>query len=134
MKKVVLIVTAIALTAGFSPAFAAREGEKGADQSAYEHASDNAVFNRVGDWFATVGKSEEEKAKILEERKTRRAARRAAKRAEKEARKTEPGVVGKAERLRKQEEERSRKIDQEMEQQSRGKAGKRGGLKGGKGK
>lgn len=58
------------------PAFAARAGEKGADAQAIEHASDQAIFHRVGDWFATVGKNPAKKQIILEERRTEREARR----------------------------------------------------------
>jgi len=83
MKKLVLLLIAVSLALTSSmPAFAAK-GSKGASEQAYEHASDKAIFNRVSDWFATVGKSPEEKEKIIAERD----AKRAAKRAEKEARK-----------------------------------------------
>ena len=59
----------------------AKEEQKGANEQAYEHASDNAIFNRVGDWFATVGKSKEEKESILAERKAKRATQKAEKKA-----------------------------------------------------
>lgn len=65
---------------------------KGASEQAYQHASENSVFNRISDWFATVGKSEEEKVKILAERNAKRAQKaleKAAKKAKKEAAKTE---------------------------------------------
>jgi hypothetical protein len=65
-----------------SPAFAAK-GRRGASDTAYEHASERAVFHRVSDWFATVGKSEEEKAEIIEERQIKRAEKQAQKEAEK---------------------------------------------------
>jgi len=48
-------------------------GQKGANQQAYEHASEHSIFNRVGDWFATIGKSQSEKKEILQERKAERA-------------------------------------------------------------
>ena len=71
---------------------AAKDGQKGASQQAYEHASENAIFNRVGDWFATAGKSKEEKEKILAERKAEREDKRAEKRARKEAKKAEKAL------------------------------------------
>ena len=64
--------------------FAAKDA-KGASAQAQEHASENAIFNRVGDWFATIGKSEEEKEKIIAERKVERAAKRAEKEVKKAA-------------------------------------------------
>jgi hypothetical protein len=54
-----------------SVCLAQKEGQKGASEKAYEHASDEAVFNRVGDWFSTIGQSNEEKEKILAERKSK---------------------------------------------------------------
>jgi len=77
MKRFVwgIAVLVLFLVTGYSSA--ADEEKKGASETAYEHASERSVFNRFGDWFATVGKSEEEKAKILEERKARTTANRA---------------------------------------------------------
>ena len=54
---------------------AADGGQSGASASAYQHASDEAVFNRIGDWFATLGKSGFEKDSILVQRRTARVAR-----------------------------------------------------------
>ena len=81
MRKLAVVLVILSLLAGQSAAFA----RKGASEKAYEHASDEAVFNRIGDWFATIGKSDEEKKKIIAERK----AKRAAKRTEKEAMKAQ---------------------------------------------
>ena len=53
--------------------------EKGANVQAMEQADDNAVFNRVGDWFATIGKSKEEKEIIKAERKAQRMKKKAEK-------------------------------------------------------
>ncbi len=90
MKKVTVYVLLVLLFISSSKlCLAAEEGQKGASKQAYEHASDNAIFNRVGDWFATLGKSEEEKEKILAERKAKRVAKRAEKMAKKEAKKAE---------------------------------------------
>jgi len=78
MKKGMIIVLSIMLmvsTTGLG--FAAPNAK------ALEQADENAVFNRVGDWFATVGKSDVEKTKILAERKAQRAVKRAEKLVEK---------------------------------------------------
>jgi Skp family chaperone for outer membrane proteins len=89
MKKLsaLIIVSLFALT---SLAIAAPEGEQGAADEALKCANDQAVFNRIPDWFATVGKSAEEKEKIMAEKKALRTQKRAdkeAKKAEKQARK-----------------------------------------------
>ena len=85
--------TVFFLLAGFvfttTPLFAARGGEKGASDSAYEHASPNAIFNKVSDWFTTIGKSKEEKSAILEERRAEREKKRAEKVLKKEKKKQE---------------------------------------------
>ena len=54
---------------------------------AMERASDESVFDRTGDWFATIGKSPEEREAIVAKRREERRIRKEAKRAEKEARK-----------------------------------------------
>ncbi|MBU4376449.1 MAG: hypothetical protein KKD29_03105 [Candidatus Omnitrophica bacterium] len=79
MRKIAAIVIMMALLAAYSPVLAAEGGEKGASATAYEHASDEAIFHRVGDWFATIGKPEEEKNAMIAERKAKRAAVRARK-------------------------------------------------------
>lgn len=89
MKKIVIFILVIVFSMAVGPAFTAEGGKKGASAQAYEHASDQAVFHRITDWFATVGKSEEEKTAIIAERKAKRAAIRAQKEAEKRTRKTE---------------------------------------------
>lgn len=95
MRRVTVgFLIALFLISGI-PAFAA---EKGASEKAYEHASDQSIFNRVGDWFATIGKSPEEKEKILAERKAKRAAKRAeieAKKAQKKAKEEKEKIKGK---------------------------------------
>jgi len=80
MKKAIAVLLVICLVLSAVPAFAA---PKGASARALERASDQSVFNRTTDWFATRGKNDQEKAAILVERK----AKRAAKRAEKEVKK-----------------------------------------------
>ena len=65
MKKILIITLAVALLISNMPVFAA-QGRKGASDKALERASDEAIFHRIGDWFATRGKSEEEKQKASE--------------------------------------------------------------------
>lgn len=89
MKKAGIIVVVLLLALVSKLVFAAEGGKKGASARAYERASEQAIFHRVSDWFSTIGKSAEEKAKILEERRAERAARKAEKEAEKAQRKIE---------------------------------------------
>ena len=101
MRKFItlLLVLAVALIA--VPAFA---GQKGAAAKAYEKAGDEAVFHRIGDWFATRGKSPEEAKAIKAERRAERAARRAQK---------------EAMRAKKRAERQARKAKREMKKQQR---------------
>ena len=85
--KTISLLLIMCLLVFCAPAFAGKGGEKGTSEQAQEHASDEAIFNRASDWFATVGKSEEEKQEILAERKAKRAAKRAEKEAKKAAKK-----------------------------------------------
>ena len=63
MKRLIAIFLAVMLTVSLvNPAFAANS-TKGPSSRAYEKASDESAINRVGDWFATVGKSDTEKQK-----------------------------------------------------------------------
>ena len=72
MKRLIAIFLAVMLTVSLvNPAFAANS-TKGPSSRAYEKASDESAINRVGDWFATVGKSDTEKQKVLKERKVKR--------------------------------------------------------------
>ncbi|MEA3488770.1 MAG: hypothetical protein U9R44_00305 [Candidatus Omnitrophota bacterium] len=108
MKRILTLLLVFTIVLGTVPAYAAQKGSKGASATAYEHASDEAVFHRVGDWFATRGKSEEEKQAILAERKAKRAAKRAQKEAarqkkiaEKEARKAQKAMNKKMKGMKK---------------------------------
>ena len=84
MKKVIAIVLAIMFVAGTMNAYAAPQGVKSASTMGMEKASDEAVFNRVGDWFATRGKSDVEKKQILAQRKAKRATEKTQKEAAKQ--------------------------------------------------
>jgi hypothetical protein len=90
MKKTMILVLAAMLVLFAVPSFA--QGEKGASAQAYEHADDNAIFNRVGDWFATIGKSDEEKEAIVAQRKAERQVKRAEKEAQKAAKQAEEKI------------------------------------------
>ena len=109
MKKIVALIVVLAFVLTAMPAFAAKGGTRGASQQAYDNASDKAVFNRVGDWFATRGKSPEEKEKIIAGRDAKRAAKKLEKKAQKEAKK-----------LEKQSETKARKIGKEAKKTKRG--------------
>ena len=89
MKRVIAIILVMSVMFGVSSVFAAQGGQKGASSKAYENVSDEAVFHRVGDWFATIGKSEEDKNVIIAERKAKRAAQRVEKEAQKQQKKIE---------------------------------------------
>ena len=88
MKKLIICSLAVMLILPGTLVRAAKDDAKGTRKQAYEHASDNAIFNRISDWFATVGKSKEEKEKIIAERKAARQAKSAQKEAEKKAKET----------------------------------------------
>ncbi|MBU3933676.1 MAG: hypothetical protein KKH11_03300 [Candidatus Omnitrophica bacterium] len=111
MRKLAIIAAVLLLALVSKPVFCAEGGKKGASAGAYEHASEQAVFHRISDWFATTGKSPEEKAKILQERK----AKRAVKRAQKEIRKSQK----KMEKIKEQKQEESAVIRQRERQRER---------------
>lgn len=114
MKRLIAVLLLLSLVIPLKPVLAAKE-QKGASPQAYEHASDQAVFNRISDWFATRGKSEEERAKILEERK----AKRAAKRAQKEAEKAKREAIREAEKEKIKAQRRIRRTEKKSKQQGK---------------
>ncbi len=127
MRRFSVLVLVFCFILGPVSSFAEKKGTKGASEQAREHASDNAIFNRVGDWFATVGKSGEEKENILAERKTKRAAKKARKRAEKagkkgnkKARKLEKKANKKAERAAEREKNRAERIAEKGQKKMKG--------------
>ena len=65
MKKLISIILVLSFALAM-PVFAA---EKGASATAVQKASDEAIFYRVSDWFATRGKTGAERDAILAERK-----------------------------------------------------------------
>jgi hypothetical protein len=96
MKKLLAVCLITALFFTYTPMVQA--GQKGASDRGLEKASDMSVFNRSEEWFATVGKSDEEKAKIKAELKTKWAK----KRAEKEAKIAQKEADKKAEKAKKE--------------------------------
>jgi hypothetical protein len=124
MRRMISLAAVLCCLAWSLPAVAGDEGTKGASSKAYEHASERSIFNRAGDWFATVGRSDEEKAAILQERSETRAA----KRAEKEARKTERAAREEAKQAESEAEEAAEALGYET------KGGGKGLLNRGKGK
>lgn len=87
--------------------------QKGASATAYEHASDEAVFHRVGDWFATVGKTDQEKKAIIAERK----AKRAVAKAEKEAEKAKKQAEKEAQEAKKEAQGKKQEVEKGLKQQ-----------------
>ena len=116
MKKWIVLVLALAVIIIASPSFAAEGGTKGASAQAYEHASDNAIFNRVGDWFATRGKSEEEKNVIMAERR----AKRATERVQKELEKRNKELAKETKKAQKTAQEKTQKVKDQMKGMKKG--------------
>lgn len=88
MKRLVIMVMALMMSVAFTDMASAQiKTDKTASAKAFENANENSAFNRVGDWFATRGKTASEKKVILADRKAARVAKKAQKRAEKKARK-----------------------------------------------
>ena len=116
MKKLLAIAVVVLFVISVMPAFAQLPERRGTaptpSQKAYEHASEKSAFNRAGDWFATVGKPEEEKAQIIAERD----AQRAVKHAEKEAKRLQRQAEGKAKGMQQRTQQKT--------QQQQGKAQK----------
>ncbi len=83
------------LLAGLIGAFvlvlAADGGQSGANMPASQQASHEAMFDRFGDWFATLGKSGFEKDSILAQRRTARVASRTQRAIEHQAKRAEQG-------------------------------------------
>ena len=108
MRTLIKLIILVSFVCIANPLLLAEDKEKGASQKAYEHASGNAIFNRISDWFATVGKSPEEKEAILKERKAQRAAQRAEEKATK-------GVTEAEEQGKKQTKAAKQKVKMDTE-------------------
>lgn len=90
--RIVMWTLLAGLISSSTPVLAADGGQSGASVSAYQHASDEAVFTRIGDWFATLGKSGFERDSILVQRRTARVARRTRRAIEHQAKHAEQGL------------------------------------------
>jgi len=62
VKKLAVTIFIILFTYSAMPVYAQAQGG----------VSSDSIFNRMADWFATVGKSQEEKYRIKHERRTAR--------------------------------------------------------------
>jgi len=114
LRIALVSVLAVCIFGTFSMAQDVTKGKKemkGASERAMERASDQAIFHRASDWFATVGKSEGEKAKILAERKAKRAAAKAKKMAEKAERKAKKAGKKAEKKARKKMKEAGGEMD-----------------------
>ena len=80
MKKAAVLVVLICFAFCAVPALDSYAQGKSAISS--KELTDDSVVDKVGDWFATRGKSDAEKQKMLSQRKANRVARRAQKKIE----------------------------------------------------
>lgn len=101
MRKLVMVLFVAALALAVNPAFAQQKDVRGPSAAAMENASDQAIFHRVSDWFATRGKSPEEAKAIRASRQAERASGKAQKEAgkqkaamQREAAKAQRGMKG----------------------------------------
>jgi len=109
MKRIIAMAVILSLVLISTPVFAAK-GQRGASSKAMEKASDEAVFHRVGDWFATVGKPDTEKKAILTERKAKRAAEKKQKAIEKNKKEAEKTAEKKKRELEKKAQIKQKEI------------------------
>ena len=84
MKKLIALILVLSFALAV-PAFAAPKDMKAPGTKAVASVGDDSAVDKVGDWFATRGKSSDEKQKILMERKAKRAVEKAQKQADKKA-------------------------------------------------
>lgn len=109
MKKVLfsVIIFSFIFLAGV---LLAQESQKvsrtGTAPQAHEHASDQAIFSRVADWFATVGKPEEERNQILLERRDAREQKRLEKQSQRKQREAQRQLQQQRGRLPEQAQDR----------------------------
>lgn len=108
MKKILAIFLVLSFIA--VPAFAAK-GRKGASDTAYKNANEQAVFHRAGDWFATVGKTEKEKKAIVAERKAKRATLKVQKEAEKKKKMLQKEIERQQKQAEKQRQKTLKKLN-----------------------
>jgi hypothetical protein len=92
------LAAAVVLAAGPRPLHAALT----------EPAQQESVVHRLGDWFATLGKPDAEKATIKAERRAKREARRLERQAEQQAREAERTVERTGDELKEELNEANR--------------------------
>ena len=84
MRKLVVIAVLACFALSFAPAVTSYAQGKSAISA--KELTDDSAIDKVGDWFATRGKSDAEKQKVLAQRKANRVAARAQKKIEKQKR------------------------------------------------
>jgi hypothetical protein len=84
MKKLILMLSLAMFFCVAGTSFASTK-QKAPNVKAVESANENAIFNRAGDWFSTIGKSKEDKMRIKAERKAKRKAKKMEKKVRKQA-------------------------------------------------
>lgn len=89
---IIILVTA--------PSFAQPEKAQEGRSVATEQASDNAIFNRITDWFATRGKSPEEAETIGTQRQAERDAAKSRRKAARQKKEMERGAENAQQRIR----------------------------------
>ncbi len=104
MKRSTIAVLVIACVLGTSQSFAQPEEAPKGRSVARERASDNAVFNRISDWFATRGKSPEEAEAIRTQRQEERDAARTRREAGRQKREAERASEKAQQRMRERPE------------------------------
>lgn len=68
MYKILVMVLTLSFLFISVPAKAGRGGEKGADEKAYEHASEKARFKRDKGWFDKTGKTNDGESEAGEDK------------------------------------------------------------------
>lgn len=76
MKRLLLCVIVVSFVLTSSVSFAAMPWQKDTKVS-LENVTKDSVIDKVGDWFATRGKTDDEKQAILAQRRTQRASEKA---------------------------------------------------------
>lgn len=134
------LISLLCLTVGVSFSYAAKGGEAGASDQAYEHASDQAIFNRVGNWFSDKGKDAAKETEKVEEKAARgqekalKAQEKAAKEQEKALEKQKRIEEKERVRLEKEAQEKARQIKEKKDAATKDLGTSLGVTTGGKGK
>jgi len=102
MRRIAIWLIAVIFFAGTTPIFAADEDKSSPtpNKEAYEHANENARFNRTGDLKDKEAMKAARKAE-KETEKTKKEADRAQRKAEKEAKKKQKGMGKETKKMKK---------------------------------